>query len=937
MARRSVKPPKPTALPTLQPNVAQSAPSAPEPPTDAEPEPEREAPQQPMQLLPLVLTVAGVLLLVVGAALPTAKAPFPSVARLADSAGLMAAALAALGLIAAKLRSWSHERDLPTWSLMAAACLALVAFRLRECAFPLLSVQATEPLRSSLQGLTLPIGAAIALGAALVLTGPNVRTARAWLALGTALLAAVLLVPQGWLGHSEVPLWAALAGLTVPTTTDAAVVMHDAGLSGSGDVLAATVLVGLAVWALVQRELPRIVWQALTVGLALFVVAQPLLAGHVAWGVFGLGALLLASGAISQAIQRVAPEDDRTRGWARLWPGAEVIAVLGLVAIWLVLKANGTRYSTTDEALYYYAARLWTEGKWPYRDFFFSHPPLHIAVPALAYKLLGYDFLVGKWLSVLASLGAAIATWRIARRLVGVPAGLLALGLDLFAAEVLQSSTNLTGVNLTTCWMMWGVWAILRGRMLLGGALIGAAAATGFYALGMMLAMVGMLAFVPLGPEKVQWRRWLGQPAVRVFLGFLAVWGSITFIGTLLAGDHYLTEVFTYHFAKKAKIEGFMAISGGPPAWFNNLFLMLGAKDFTIVLYYHAVHLWLALLMPLAVGLQLWLHTRRLNPARRANDPSPWRALWNPRTWWQTPNPGHKMVVFTAAVALVGEFGQFKERYDFYWALILPLVAICAAVTLHALGELAATAVRAHQPQLDPYAAVAGRAALVLGCLALLAVPINNAANLKAYPSEFKHVGDSKGVGEQLAFEWLEPPGPAWLGELTRAAFWGEGRLRGNIESGVHHYLWNKKRWYSSAEEMAAWIRDHSKPDETITGASDYAPLLALLSGRRLAGDQVDTNSKVFDTGAVRLEDFWDAVCKDNLKYVVVAPMSYFAVAQLPKRATLMAHFQQERVFHDPELKHWKDLEMELWVRKTAAPCKFEGKRGVGPDLEGTE
>ena len=50
-----------------------------------------------------------------------------------------------------------------------------------------------------------------------------------------------------------------------------------------------------------------------------------------------------------------------------------------------------------------------------------------------------------------------------------------------------------------------------------------------------------------------------------------------------------------------------------------------------------------------------------------------------------------------------------------------------------------------------------------------------------------------------------------------------------------------------------------------------------------------------------------------------------------------MAHFQQEKVFHDPELKHWKDLEMELWVRKTDAPCRFEGKRGVGPDLQGTE
>ena len=615
----------------------------------------------------------------------------------------------------------------------------------------------------------------------------------------------------------------------------------------------------------------------------------------------------------------------------------EIVAVLVLLAMWLVLKANGTRYSTTDEALYYYAARLWTEGKWPYRDFFFSHPPLHIAVPALAYKLFGYDFLVGKWLSVLAALGAAIATWRIARRLLGVPAGLLTLVLNLFAAEVLQASTNLTGVNLTTCWMMWGVWAILGGRWLLGGALLGAAAATGFYALGMTLAMVALLAFLPLGTQKVVWQRWLAQPAIRVLLGFLAVWGSITLLGVLLAGDHYLTQVFTYHFAKKAKVEGFMAISGGPPAWFNNLFLMLGAKDFNIVLYYHAVHLWLALLAPLAVVLRVWLGTRTRHPPRKANEPSPWRVLWHPRTWWQSPELGHRMVLFIAALALIGEFGQFKERYDFYWALILPLLSVCAAGTLETLAEFGAIAIRAHQPRLDPHAKAAGILAIALAFMAIFAIPINNAANLKAYPSEFKPVNDSKGVGEQLGFEWLDPPGPPWLGQLTRAVFWGETRLRGNIESGVHHYLWNKKRWYSTADEMAAWIRDHTKPNETITGASDYAPLLALLSGRRLAGDQVDTNSKVFDTGAVRLEDFWDAVCKDNLKYIVVAPMSYFAVAQLPKRATIMQHFQQERLYTDSKLKHWKDLEMELWVRKSDALCTFEGKRGAGPNLDATD
>ena len=33
-------------------------------------------------------------------------------------------------------------------------------------------------------------------------------------------------------------------------------------------------------------------------------------------------------------------------------------------------------------------------------------------------------------------------------------------------------------------------------------------------------------------------------------------------------------------------------------------------------------------------------------------------------------------------------------------------------------------------------------------------------------------------------------------------------------------------------------------------------------------------------------------------------------------------------------LKHWRPLEMELWVRKGPQPCTFRGQRGVGPRLD---
>ena len=917
MARRGPKlPPKTTDLRDAA--ETELAPQLTPTPVDEPPESGSRRPLWVVLALGVALALAGPLL-----GHPATQAP--AVAELALTLGGLGVALVAAGGV---LRLGQLRLGPPQLGAILAslgALFALVAQRLGESAWPDVAIPLTAPLRTSLQGLSIPLCAAIALGATLTWLVAPVRAARGWLALGLLGLGAVILVPQGWLGASVAPLQAAIFGLDIPNLVDGAVQLKNQALPGAGVVLAAGATLVAGGFLLLRADVPRVWLGALVAALVGIIVAGVGLSGHVGHLLESTGLLLVGAAGLSLALVPTDAEPEASQP-TDPWQAVEIALVLLVVAAWLILKVNGMRYSTTDEALYYYAARLWSEGKWPYRDFFFSHPPLHIAVPALAYKVLGYDFLVGKWISTLASLAAGVAVWRIARRVLGIPAGLLALTLDLFAAEVLQSSTNLTGVNLTTCWMMWGVWAILRGRYFIGGALLGAAAATGFYALGMMLAMVGMLAFLPWGQASEGPGRFIRQPAIRVFGGFLAVWGSITALGIALAGDQYTQGVFTYHFAKKAKVEGFLPVSGGPPAWLNNVNVMLGAKDFTTVLYYHAVHLWLALVSPLAVAAVVWLRSH-VAPVRVGKDASAWDLLWSPRRWWQQPDPGHRLVIFTAAVTLVGEFGQFKERYDFYWALILPLLSICAAGVVAAMTEIGSYVVGA---QLWRKRGLATTGVVWVGILALLCLatmPINNAANTKAYPSEFRVQGDSKGAGEVLTFEWLDPPGPPWLGEITRAVFWSDTRVRGNIETGIHHYLWNKKRWFSKAEEMAAWIRDHSAPTDTITGASDYAPLLALLSGRRLAADHVDTNSKVFDTKTVRIEKFWDDVCRDHLKFVVVAPMSYFAAAQLPKRATIMTHFQQDKVFHDDKLKHWKDLEMELWVRKSDAPCQYEGVR----------
>ncbi len=940
MARKQKQAPT-TATPRTADAPDLQAETLPTPAAEPAAEPARAEEQAP-HWLPTALVATGLALVAAAQGVTGSAAPrFPVLSH----AALVLAGLS-LGCAALAAGLWRADatRKIASMALFAAAIAAFFGLRLRELADPALSTGWAEPLRDGLLGLTPAMAAAVAVGGLCALAlDPESRAARALAGIGGLGLWLHAFLPVGWLGATVIPAFAGLTGIANPPAPATDIALPGGTFVVVEAVLATSLLAGLAL----ARSLPRPALFGIAGALAALCVAWPLHAGMAGLGlaIQVAGAIALTAGSLALVL-RVRRDD----ALPTLQVPTEAVAVAVLIAVWIVLKINGLRFSTTDEGLYFYAARLWSQGQLPYRDFFFSHPPLHIGIPALFYAVFGYHFIIGKLLSASAALIAGLAAWRIARTHIGIWAGVLTLGLYLTACEVLQASTNLTGINLTVAWMMLGVWATLSRRFFWGGLLLGAAASTGFYSLGTFLALFVLALAQPLpAGNQPRWQRLLQHPAALLGLGFLCVWGTLNVYFTIAAGDSYLQGVYAYHLAKKAKVVGYVPLSEGPQALVANFFTLLESRDFTVTLYYHSPHYFLAFLAPLGVALRVWLRGLRaraeqvqsLDKKRKADAPArtDWPLLYDPRRWWREPGLGGAvLIVWLATGALLVEFGQFKERYDFYYSLLIPGLAICAAAWLDAvlaLGQAAIRGVRSDRAWQPPdalrWAAVGALA------LSLLWVSVNLAANRKAYASEFNQIEGSGGLGERLTFDWVEPPGPPWLGEVTRGLFWADTRLRGNIESGVHHYLWNKKRWFSKAEEIAAYIKQHSAPEDTVTGASDYAPLLALMADRRLAGNQVDTNSKVFNTGAVPLEKFWDKVCADHVKFLIVAPMSYFAPQTIQKRTTIVENFKQEKVFSDPMLRHWKNTDIELWVRKQEPPakaCEFKGARGAGPNLE---
>jgi hypothetical protein len=755
---------------------------------------------------------------------------------------------------------------LPTRAVLLPGVLAAWAFF--ALAFSFNPGSGTSPLSDSYPAFwTVPLALLLPLLAGVALHHHQAGQARGWLtALGVA-VALFALTPVYRLTQGSIPLVDCMVNLAMG---------QGAAAAGFGLALfAAAALAWAGGWT---RRRALVGW-----GAAALLAVQPL---HLALqaALSGQGVLLaLAAGCLSAGLlvtdtvlTHLGTDKPRTllerveSGWLLRWvlPGLAML-------VFFLLKTHAFLPSSTDENIYFYAANLLGQGKLPYRDYFFAHPPLHVLLPGLAFLATGgFNLLVAKLFPAVAAMVAGYFTWRAARRLGGELTALVALILFLSAAELLKASSNLTGVSETTAFLAAGVCLFLEARYLLAGVLLALAAHTGFY---MVAVPAACLAWLALGDRRA---------LKRFAIGFLGVYGAIFAACLAVGGSSYLEGAFLYHMAKAEKDTG-----------------VIFRRSF----YYHAHLYWGALLAGVYLLVARWREGQAsagdgAGQAGERWDQSLARFFLPSDALRGTPS-GLGRLLAAALLALVLEFVMFKELYEFYFTLWLPLAAALTAwlaVTLFrellALGQ--ASPARAWLP------------ALMAG-LFVCWVPLDMWAN-RVFPDEFSQAGKRLEYGA----EWSNPPVLPQLGPLVKVLFWRDFRVKGELELGVRHYLWNKKLHFSKATEMADYVRDNSREGDTIAGASLEAPLVALLSGRPLAADIVDTNAKTFSTGMTSPHEFFDRVCRTPVTFLVEAEKTYFNRKRMLQLETVRAYFAPDREFVDPLNKHWGSEVYRLWKLK---------------------
>ena len=240
------------------------------------------------------------------------------------------------------------------------------------------------------------------------------------------------------------------------------------------------------------------------------------------------------------------------------------------------------------------------------------------------------------------------------------------------------------------------------------------------------------------------------------------------------------------------------------------------------------------------------------------------------REKWKNPGPifiertqvefASILAVFCGAGLLVG-FASFQELHSHYFALLSPFFAVIGAVGLQKIG-----AALVHKPGHRGRRFGAGVLLLALAC-----TPVSRQEfSRSAWESESTQMGESVAYPAEESVE-------DEVTRVIREIFWLPERVKGSSYSPISHYLWSKRRSFSTADLLQERVRERVHPNETLMGASSMAPLLALLAERDLAGQEADTNSKRVSSGLMSDRAWATLACKEDVRLIVGTSRPFFS------------------------------------------------------------
>ena len=219
-----------------------------------------------------------------------------------------------------------------------------------------------------------------------------------------------------------------------------------------------------------------------------------------------------------------------------------ILILSAAIILFAAIEAKGLlHYDNSDENVYFYMSSLVADGKVPYRDFFYAHPPLELLPGAAVFKLFGFNLLLLKLLPLAATIISAIMVYLVAKRNFSEPAAVMATAFFLSSHTIMLEATYFLGLNIAVMFLMLGFYFMNR-KPLLAGLFFGLAGMTRLLAVVPAAVLISFLLLKNI------------KAFAKTAAGFAAVFGTANLLLSLLS-PNFIVSVYKFHLLKPA-VEG---------------------------------------------------------------------------------------------------------------------------------------------------------------------------------------------------------------------------------------------------------------------------------------------------------------------------------------------------------------------------------------------
>jgi 4-amino-4-deoxy-L-arabinose transferase-like glycosyltransferase len=521
-----------------------------------------------------------------------------------------------------------------------------------------------------------------------------------------------------------------------------------------------------------------------------------------------------------------------------------------------LLKLYSLNFVNGDEHMYFYMSLLVSRGKWPYRDFFFSHPPLQLYVMGALYKLFDYSLALSKSVPSLAAMVSGLHVYLIGKRLVGRWEGVLGAFLFLFTFDVLRGSSHFTGANLALALGMAAAYQAIARRPILAGLLFALGTFTGVYVAPLALMLAVLLAF----------RSW--RESLRLLAVYTAACLGIGALFALASGwQPFWYQVFGYNLHKIAFRYSWYAKFRNV-AYLNSLTMM-------------------GFLPGIAWAASLWILRGR--PRGELAFPG-WLGRFG--AWlhlWGGDRVAAQMIFATLICGYFYFFSTRVDYYSYYFMLIMPWMGLMTATVAIDVVRFVAERKHGASPAESPvpraerrrreqasrkqrrgtgHLTDANRPAWSIWPLAVCALTLVCVFIYRQGIGKDRQVE----MGEEGSrFEWRASPYlPSALNGLVRAVFWEPKSDPVHLPNAVTYYLQHESLSSGTADGFVAAVRSECRPGERIFGEYSLGPFAAALGPCVLAANLADTNPHRFKVHESTPEDWVRALEQDHLDIAII-------------------------------------------------------------------